>query len=192
MTSPMLSSPGVSSPRTELFSPHHGGFYVLGTPAAPACARGRGEVGRTPFVSFPLSRCCVSQPLLRFLPSKKVSDTRYHLCEVWTESQTGISLHHYRNSASRRKAVTRKKNTHLLPQSASLLPSPLNSSQENLPIASHFLNLSTTLSPPWASPWHRTLSDALFSFTFWVRHPSGTFPWFCFSLSGSTLLRQCH
>ena len=42
----MLSSPGVSSPRTELFSPHHGGFYVLGTPAAPACARGRGEVMR--------------------------------------------------------------------------------------------------------------------------------------------------
>ena len=121
----MLSSPGAASPRPGLFPPHHGGFYWLGSPAAPACATGKGEVGRTPFASFPLSRCCVSQPLLRFLPSKKVWDTRYHLCEVWTESQMGISFHHYSNSASRRKAMTRKENTHLLLQSASLLPPPL-------------------------------------------------------------------
>lgn len=92
--------------------------------ASPRTVRGRG----IPFVSLPIGRCCVSQALLRFLPSKTILDIRYHLCEAWTESQTGISLHHCGNGAeaSRRKVMMRKENRHILPQElTSLFPSLL-------------------------------------------------------------------
>ena len=113
----MLSSPGVSSARIELFPPHHGGFYGLGTPAAPACTRGEERWEELHLFLLLWADAVSHSPFSDSSHQRKVSDTRYHLCEVWTESQTGISLHHYGNSASRRKATTRKENTHLLPQS---------------------------------------------------------------------------
>lgn len=123
----------MSSPRPQLihhvmlafFFFFHVGFCRLG-PHSPSAPSFPSEKEKNPIC---FSSC--QQRLGLTIPSgippiKKVLDKRYHVCEVWTESQADFSLHHYSSTvyASKRKAMTGKEHIYILPQELiSLLPS---------------------------------------------------------------------
>lgn len=168
----MLSSSGVSSPKPELSLPHYNGYDGLRTPKVSLCLpQGNGVGGKNAICFSSYQQMLSHRPFRDSSPSKKVLSTRSHFYEAWTESQRGISLHHYNYGTygSERNVMARKENTYMPHQKlTSLLPSPPVEQKWVCTWRSYDMPMNAKRSKVKMQSYRSSLKDSVLHFPSWL------------------------